>query len=193
MASTHPDQEQSQPYIVSRNNKIEAVAVSLLILLVVAVCIGSIVDIVNNKLVHDKPIRCSVELVGAKGLGSALAPGAESPAFKLLVHVDNGRYFGLRDNGSDVVVSYAGVPLARGRTPAISLETKEAVTVEVDATSYGVGIPEDLFHLMSAERRSGVAQLEVDLWLRGLFTCNVELDGQQHSSRCYEPKFIYST
>lgn len=134
-----------------------------------------------------------MELVGAEGLGSGLAPGAESPAFKLLVHIDNGHFFALRECGSiDVVVSYASVPLARGRAPFLRLEAKKAVTVAVNVTSYGLGIPEDLFRVMSAERQSGAAQLEIDLWLPcGLFTCSLELDGQL-VSQCYELNFIYS-
>ncbi|RLM56170.1 hypothetical protein C2845_PM10G18950 [Panicum miliaceum] len=120
----------------------------------------------------------------------------EPPAFKLLVRVDNGRIFGLRNGGGgDVLVSYAGVPLARGRAPAFCVETKKAVTVAVDATSAGVGVPEELFQLMSEERRrSGVAQLEIDLWLDyGLFTCRVELGGEQRASECEEQNFIYSS
>jgi len=147
----------------------------------------------------NRPARHSVELVGARGIGPALAPGAEALAFKLLVHVDNGRIFGLRHGGGggDVVVSYAGVPLARGRPPAFRVETKKAATVAVDTTSAGVGIPEDLLQLMSEERRrsSGVAQLQIDLWLDyGLFTCRVDLGGeQQRASKCQEQNYIHSS
>ncbi|KAK3161742.1 hypothetical protein QOZ80_1BG0080860 [Eleusine coracana subsp. coracana] len=174
----------------------QAVFVVLLILLLCAAIVDFAVRLPNHKPVDDGPIKCSVELIGAKGLGSALAPGAESPALKLLVHIDNGHFFALRDGGSsDAVVSYAGVPLARGRAPFLRLEAKKAVTVAVNATNYGLGIPEDLFRLMAAERQSGAAQLEIDLWLPyGLFTCIVELDGQQRrASQCYELNWIYSS
>ncbi|CAL5049465.1 unnamed protein product [Urochloa decumbens] len=146
---------------------------------------------------QDEPARYSVELVGATGIvPAALAPGAAAPpAFQLLVRLDNGRIIDMNGGCGDVVVSYAGVPLARGRVPALSVGTKKVATVAVDATSGGVGIPEDLFRLMSEERRrSGVARLEVDLWLqRGLFTCRVDLHGERHTSECKERNFIYSS
>ncbi|WVZ78934.1 hypothetical protein U9M48_026572 [Paspalum notatum var. saurae] len=168
------------------------VLVSLSLLLFIAFAADS-ADRIFNRM----PTRFSVELVRAKGLASALDPGAaEPPAFDLLVHVNNGRYYNLWDGGSDVVVSYAGVPLARGRTPAIYVEANNALTLAANATSSGgVGIPEDLFRLMSEERGSGAARLHVDLWLgSGLFTCTVDLDGEHRvSTTCDNPSVIYSS
>ncbi|CAN6164052.1 unnamed protein product [Urochloa humidicola] len=67
----------------------------------------------------------SVRLVGVKGLQPALAPGAASLAFDLLVRIDNGIYE--EYCGSvDVTVSYAGVPLARGDTPSFRGELGSA-------------------------------------------------------------------
>ncbi|CAN6173274.1 unnamed protein product [Urochloa humidicola] len=147
---------------------------------------------------QDEPARYSVELVGATGIAPAapLAPGAAAPpVFKLLLRLDNGRTVDISYGGGDIVLSYVGVPLARGRVPALHVETKNTATVAVVATSGGVGIPEDLFRLMSEERRrSGVARLEVDLWLqRGLFTCRVDLHGERRASECREHNFIYSS
>ncbi|KAI4962914.1 hypothetical protein ZWY2020_024620 [Hordeum vulgare] len=64
--------------------------------------------------VDDKPTTCSVELADVRGLEPALAPGATSLAFDLVVHVDNGHACELRHGGGDVVVSYAGVPSRAG-------------------------------------------------------------------------------
>ncbi|KAL6615923.1 hypothetical protein ACP70R_038193 [Stipagrostis hirtigluma subsp. patula] len=109
----------------------------------------------------------SVELVGFKGLEPALAPGAISPVFSLLVRVHNGHvYDQYRDgDGGGVTVSYAGIPLAHGRTPSFRVGANSAVTFTVNATTQAVGVPEELFRLMSAERRWGAAQLEVGMQL----------------------------
>jgi hypothetical protein len=134
---------------------------------------------------NDKPTTCSVELLGAKGLQPALAPGATSPAFDLIVHVANGHCYELRHGGGDVVVSYAGVPLARGRTPSFRLPAKEAGRWAVNVTSAGLGLPADLARLMAAERGWGVAQLEIDIrvaWQS--FTCDCLVDGQPSASSC---------
>ncbi|KAF7023207.1 hypothetical protein CFC21_035777 [Triticum aestivum] len=134
---------------------------------------------------EDKPITCSVELAGARGLEPALAPGATSPAFHLVVHVDNGHVYELCHGGSDVVVSYAGVPLARGRTPSFRLAAKDTGRWAVNVTGAGLGIPADLSRLMTAERRWGVAQLEIDMTLAWQsFTCDVLVDGQPGVSPC---------
>ena len=131
----------------------------------------------------DKPITCSVKLLGATGLEPALAPGATSPAFDLIVHVNNGHVYELRHGGGDVVVSYAGVPLARGRTPGFRLPAKEAGRWAVNVTGAGLGMPADLARLMAAERRWGVAQLEIDVGIDWQsFTCDVLVDGQQPSA-----------
>ncbi|KAF7023209.1 hypothetical protein CFC21_035778 [Triticum aestivum] len=133
----------------------------------------------------DKPTTCSVELAGARGLEPALAPGATSPAFDLVVHVDNGRVYELCHGGGDVVVSYAGVPLARGRTPSFRLPAKTTGRWAVNVTGVGLGIPADLSRLMTAERRWGVAQLEIDMGLAWQsFTCDVLVDGQPGASAC---------
>lgn len=165
----------------------------ILILLIIYVIVVSVVDIVKHNPFDDRPTMYSVELVGAKGIRSALDPGAESPAFKLLVHVDNGHVYGVAYDGGDLLVSYAGIPLARGRIPAFDVDTKKAVTLAVDAASYGLGIPEDLFDRMSEDRRSGVAQLQVELWVAGFFTCNVDLDTEHHVSNCDRHNFISSS
>jgi hypothetical protein len=134
---------------------------------------------------HDKPTTCSVEFLGARGLEPALAPGATSPAFDLVVHVANGHFYELRHGGGDVVVSYAGVPLARGRTPGFRLPAREAGRWAVNATSAGLGMPADLGRLMAAERRWGVAQLEIDVGVAWQsFTCDALVDGQPSSSAC---------
>ncbi|KAL6839822.1 hypothetical protein ACP4OV_029632 [Aristida adscensionis] len=138
----------------------------------------------------DKPTSCSVELVAARGLQAALAPGAASPGFDLVVHVDNGRaVYGLAHDGGDVVVSYAGVPLARGRTPALRLAPKEAAALPVTAAASAgaVGVPGDLLRLMAEERRWGVAQVQVEFavgWES--FVCDVDLAGQPYVSACYK-------
>ncbi|CAL5038419.1 unnamed protein product [Urochloa decumbens] len=125
-------------------------------------------------------MESSVRLVGVKGLESALAPGAASPAFDLLVRVDNGvneEYCG----SGDVTVSYAGVPLARGHTPSFSVESLASLTFAVNATTEAIGVPDHLFRLMSAERRWGAAELEVRMQLgrpcRRSFAWSVGLDG----------------
>ncbi|CAL4947818.1 unnamed protein product [Urochloa decumbens] len=138
---------------------------------------------------NNLPTTCSVELAGFKGLHQpASAPGATSPAFDLVVRVDNGHDFPVSHGGGDVVVSYAGVPLARGRTPSFDMYAKEAVALRVNATSEGVGVPEDLFRLLTEERRWGVAQLEVELKVAWeTFACDVDLDGQPRAFACYKP------
>ncbi|CAO2178523.1 unnamed protein product [Urochloa humidicola] len=136
----------------------------------------------------EKPTTCSVELAGFEGLQPAASPGATSPAFDLVVRVDNGHTFCLRHGGGDVVVSYAGVPLARGRTPSFELGDKEVLALPVKATSAGVGVPVDLLRLMTDERRWGVAQLQVEFGLAWeSFVCDVELDGHPRVSECYKP------
>ncbi|KAL6614623.1 hypothetical protein ACP70R_036893 [Stipagrostis hirtigluma subsp. patula] len=115
---------------------------------------------------QDYPIACSMELVSFRGLQPALAPGAVSPAFNLLVRVHNGHiYDQYREGGGGVTVSYAGVPLAHGRTPSFRVGAKADVSFTVEATAQAVGVPEELFRLMSAERRWGAAQLEVRMQL----------------------------
>jgi len=134
--------------------------------------------------VGDHPISSAVQLVGAKGLVSALAPGAAaaSPAFDLLMRVDNGHIFDQCREGGGITVSYAGVPLAQGRTPSFCVGAKEAMTFTVNATTDGsAGVPGDLFRLMSAERRWGVPQLEVRMQLGRpgweLYAWSIDLDG----------------
>ncbi|KAF8687344.1 hypothetical protein HU200_043027 [Digitaria exilis] len=197
MTALEEDTE-SQPGPMSWKQKIEPVAILLSILLIVVLVVDFAKHAERFNPFLDKPTKCSVELVAARGIGSALGPGAESsssPAFDLLVHVDNGHVFAIRDGGSDVVVSYAGVPLARGRAPAFDVEAKEAVKVAVGAASHGVGIPDELFLLMVQERRSGATpQLQIDLWLDfGLFRCSVELHGEQRASQCDKLNFIYTS
>ncbi|CAN6178185.1 unnamed protein product [Urochloa humidicola] len=122
----------------------------------------------------------SVRLVGVKGLEPALAPGADSLAFDLLVRIDNGFYEEYCGTG-DVTVSYAGVPLARGDTPSFRVESLEALTFAVNATTEAVGMPEHLFRLMSAERTWGEAQLDVHMQLgrpcQKSFSWSVDLEG----------------
>ncbi|WVZ67663.1 hypothetical protein U9M48_016712 [Paspalum notatum var. saurae] len=140
------------------------------------------------------PTTCSVELTGFKGLQAASAPGATSPAFDLVVRVHNGHNFHVSHGGGDVVVSYAGVPVARGRTPSFGLYAKEAVALPVNATSQGLGVPEDLFRLLTEERSRGVAQVEVELKVAWeAFACDVDLDGGHppRASACYKPTTIY--
>ncbi|TVU35340.1 hypothetical protein EJB05_17226, partial [Eragrostis curvula] len=126
-------------------------------------------------------VSSSVELVGVKGLEPALDPGAASPAFDLLVRVDNGHVYDSYREGGNVTVSYAGVPLAHGRTPAFRVGAMAAVTFTVNATTEAVGVLEDLFRLMSAERRWDAAQLEVSMKLGWpgweSYAWSVDLDG----------------
>uniref|UniRef100_A0ACD5VU48 Uncharacterized protein n=1 Tax=Avena sativa TaxID=4498 RepID=A0ACD5VU48_AVESA len=139
----------------------------------------------GSRCADDKPTTCSVEFLGARGLGPALAPGATSPAFDLVVHVANGHFYELCHGGGDVVVSYARVPLARGRTPAFRLPAMEAGRWAVNATSPGLGMPADLARLMAAERGWGVAQLEIDVrivWQS--FTCDALVDAHPSASAC---------
>ncbi|CAN6215941.1 unnamed protein product [Urochloa humidicola] len=137
---------------------------------------------------QEEPARYFVELVGAIGIG----PAALAPAFELLVCLDNGHIFDMNGGCNDIIVSYAGVPLTRGRILTLCVMMKKVAMV---TTSGGVAIPEDLLRLMSDERRrSGVARLEVDLWLqRGWFTCSIELNGEWRASECKEQNFIDSS
>ncbi|CAO2171220.1 unnamed protein product [Urochloa humidicola] len=116
---------------------------------------------VSINIDQDYPISSSVQLVGVKGLEPSQAPGAVSPAIDLLVRVDNGHTYDLYREGGGVTVSYAGVPVAHGHTPSFRVGAKAALTFTVNATAESVGVPEDLFRLLSAERRWGAAQLEV--------------------------------
>lgn len=199
MAAMQEEQPAAQPGPLSWKNKMKVVLVLLTIPLCVVFWADFAVQVTRH--IQEGPARYSVELVGATGISrQALDPdgAAESPVFNLLVHVDNGHTYDMqRDAGGDVVVSYAGVPLARGRAPAWYVETKKAAAVAVDATSGGVGIPEDLLELMAAERLSGVAhQLDVDLWIRydGYFTCPVQMDGvRRAASTCEKLNLIYSS
>ena len=139
----------------------------------------------------NKPTTCSVELAGFEGLQPALSPGAASPAFDLIVRVNNSHTFCLRHRGGDVVVSYGGVPLARGRTPRFELGDKEVLALPVKATSAGVGVPGDLLRLMTDERRLGVAQIQVEFGLAWeSFVCDVELDGHPRVAECYKPNSV---
>ncbi|KAF8677935.1 hypothetical protein HU200_046291 [Digitaria exilis] len=140
----------------------------------------------------EKPTTCSVELAGFQGLQPAPSPGATSPAFDLILRVTNGHTFTLRHGGGDVVVSYAGVPLAHGRTPSFELGDKDVVALPVKATGAGaVGIPGDLLLLMTDERRWGVAQLQVEFTVAwNTFACDVELDGNPRVSECYKPTYV---
>ncbi|KAF0916692.1 hypothetical protein E2562_011543 [Oryza meyeriana var. granulata] len=114
----------------------------------------------------DKPIASSVELVGVGGLVPALAPGAASPpTFNLLLRIDNGQICDQYREGGSVKVSYAGVPLAYGSIPSFRLGARKVFTVAVNATSEGAGVPGDLLRLMAAERRMGVAQLDIVMQL----------------------------
>ncbi|CAL5039999.1 unnamed protein product [Urochloa decumbens] len=186
-ASTHEEEEQEQPGGPMTWKEMVGVVVALLsIPLVLYFYVAFAMQLARSN--QDEPARYSVELVGATGI----APAA---GFQLLVRLDNGRIIDMNGGCGDVVVSYAGVPLARGRVPALYVGTKKVATVAVVATSGGVGIPEDLLRLMSEERRrSGVARLELDLWLqRGLFTCRVDLHGERRASECRERNFIYSS
>ncbi|CAN6201620.1 unnamed protein product [Urochloa humidicola] len=156
------------------------------ILLCVAILViaASILSIVTARVDSDRrpgySMESSVRLVGVKGLEPALAPGAASPAFDLLVRIDNGVYQEYCGSG-DVTVSYAGVPLARGHTPSFSVEIMASLTFAVNATTEAVGVPDHLFRIMSAERRWGAAELEVRMQLgrpcRRSFAWSVGLDG----------------
>ncbi|CAO2183085.1 unnamed protein product [Urochloa humidicola] len=134
-----------------------------------------------NIIDQDYPISSSVQLVGVKGLEPSLAPGAVSPAIDLLVRIDNGHIYDEYREGGGVTVSYAGVPLAHGHTPSFRVGAKAALTFTVNATAESVGVPEDLFRLMSAERRWGAAQLEVRMQLGWpgweSYAWSVDLDG----------------
>ncbi|XP_003561723.1 uncharacterized protein LOC100835603 [Brachypodium distachyon] len=138
----------------------------------------------DPRYLGDRPAMCSLELVAFRGLQPATDPaGAASPAFDLTLYVDNGHVCSLRHCGGDVEVSYAGVPLARGRTPRFRVMGEEAVAVAVNVTGAGaVGLPQDLFRLFTAERRWGVAMLQVDLVIASQpFTRDVQLDAGQRS------------
>ncbi|OEL19945.1 hypothetical protein BAE44_0019036 [Dichanthelium oligosanthes] len=106
-----------------------------------------------------KITTCSVELAGFQGLQPALSPEVTSPAFDLIVRITNGHTFSLRHSGGDVVVSYAGVPLAHGRTLSFELGDKDVLALPVEATSAGVDIPGYLFRLMTDERRWGIPSM----------------------------------
>ncbi|KAJ1283825.1 hypothetical protein BS78_03G156500 [Paspalum vaginatum] len=136
----------------------------------------------------DLPTTCAVELAAFEGLQPALSPGATSPSFDLILRVTNGHTFYLSHEGSDLVVSYAGVPLARGRTPSFVLADKEVSALPVKATSAGIGVPGDLLRLMTEERRLGVVQVHVEFGLTWeKFVCDVQLDAQLPGvSRCYK-------
>jgi hypothetical protein len=135
----------------------------------------------------EKPTTCSVELAGFEGLQPALSPGVTSPVFDLIMRVNNGHTFCLRRGGSDVVVSYAGVPLARGRMPSFELGDKEVLALPVKATSAGVGVPSDLARLMADERRWGVAQIQVEFALGWeSFVCDVDIDAHTRVAECYK-------
>ncbi|CAL4961746.1 unnamed protein product [Urochloa decumbens] len=131
-------------------------------------------------------IASSAQLVGVKGLEPALAPEAASPAFDLLVRVDNGHNYDLYREGGGVTVSYAGVPLARGRTPSFRVGAKSALSFTVNATTEAVGVAVDLFPLLSAERRWGAAQLDVRMQLGWpgweSYAWSIDLDGQPGTS-----------
>ncbi|TVU02902.1 hypothetical protein EJB05_51582, partial [Eragrostis curvula] len=197
MAASTP-QDQLHPSMRSKRSPKEEAPVLAAFLCFAVLCLGWIATMMYKGIIRDmdnKPVECSVELVEAKGLGRpAISPDAESPAIKLLVHVNNRHVFGMDHDGGSVVVSYAGVPLARGSTPAFFVGKKKTVTLAEDATSEGVGVLEDLLRLMLQERRSGVAQLEIDLLLFDqLYTCSVDLDGQIRAGRCNKLNIIYSS
>jgi hypothetical protein len=63
---------------------------------------------------YEQPTTCSVELAGFSGLQRAMDPGATSPAFDLILHINNGHTFDLAHPGGDIVVSYAGAQRASG-------------------------------------------------------------------------------
>ncbi|TVU00068.1 hypothetical protein EJB05_52514, partial [Eragrostis curvula] len=157
----------------SKRSPREEAPVLAALLCFAVLCLGWIATMMYKGIVRDmdnKPVECSVELLGAKGLGRrAQDPNADSPPIKLLVHVNNRHVFGMDHDGGSVVVSYAGVPLARGSTPAFFVGKKKTVTLAVDATSDGVGVPEDLLRLI------------------------VDLDGQTRTCRCNELNIIYSS
>ncbi|CAN6201619.1 unnamed protein product [Urochloa humidicola] len=131
---------------------------------------------------QDNPMKSSLHLVGVKGLERALAPGAVSPAFVLLVRVDNGHIYDEYCESGDIIVSYAGVPLARGQIPSFLVGSKATLSFTVNATGEAVGLPDHVFRLVSAERRWAVAQLDVRMQLGCLpdwesFAWSVDLDG----------------
>ncbi|RLN22235.1 hypothetical protein C2845_PM07G20740 [Panicum miliaceum] len=148
-------------------------------------------------LLRALPPKFSVQLVGARGLDApgareylhpasrrqgpgALAGTGSGSSGALLVRVENGHYYDVYREGGHVTVSYAGVPLARGRTPSFRLGAEATLAFTVNAES-SVGVPEDLFRLMSAERRHGAAQLEVVMQLGWpgweSYAWSVDLDG----------------
>ena len=148
------------------------------LMLIVGACAG----IYNIN--QDYPISSSIELVSVKGLlEPSLAPGEVPPAIVLLVRVENhGHYYDEYREGGGVTVSYAGVPLVRGRTPSFRVGAKETLAFVVNATTESsVGVPEDLSRLMSAERRHGAAQLDVVMQLGWpgweSYVWSVDLDG----------------
>ncbi|RCV27030.1 hypothetical protein SETIT_5G293000v2 [Setaria italica] len=150
--------------------------------LVVVLALARASETINGIINQDHPISSAVQLVGVKGLEPAMAPGAVSPAFDLLVRVDNGHIFDQYREGGSVTVSYAGVPVAHGRTPSFRVGAKAALNFTVIATSNeSVGVPEDLFRLMSAERRWGAAQLDVCVQLGWpgweSYSWSIDLDG----------------
>ncbi|KAJ1254970.1 hypothetical protein BS78_03G253300 [Paspalum vaginatum] len=129
------------------------------------------------------PISSSVQLVAIKGLEPALAPGAAPLAMDLLVRVSNGHFHDEYREGGGITVFYAGVPLAHGSTPNFRVGAKATHTFTVKATAKSVGVPEDLFRLMSAERRWGTAQLQVQMQLGWpgweSFAWSLDLDGRE--------------
>ncbi|CAN6170028.1 unnamed protein product [Urochloa humidicola] len=131
---------------------------------------------------QDNPMASTVQLLGVKGLEPTLAPGAVSPAFDLLVRVDNGHIYDEYCESGDITVSYAGVPLARGQIPSFCVGSKATLSFTVNATGEALGLPDDVFRLVSAERSWAVAQLEVRMQLGCLpdwesFAWSVDLDG----------------
>ncbi|OEL36748.1 hypothetical protein BAE44_0002232 [Dichanthelium oligosanthes] len=113
----------------------------------------------------EKTTTCSIKLAGFQGLEPARSPEVTSPAFDLIVRVTNGHTFSLRHGSGDVVISYAGIPLAHRRTPSSELGDMDVLVLPVKATNVGVGIPSDLFRLMMDETRWGMAQLQVEFGL----------------------------
>ncbi|CAL5047695.1 unnamed protein product [Urochloa decumbens] len=109
---------------------------------------------------HDNPMESTVQLLGFKGLEPTPAPGAVSPAFDLLVRVDNGHIY----------------------DEYFCVGSKARLSFTVNATGEAVGLPDDVFRLVSAERSWAVAQLDVRMQLGCLpdwesFAWSVDLDG----------------
>lgn len=153
--------------------------VSWVVMFYVLAAILAVGSTVGYLLINEENrIESSAQLVGAKGLEPALAAGAVSPAFDLLVRVDNRHVYDQYRDGGGVTVSYAGIPLAHGRIPGFRVGAKAALTLAVNATTEAVGLPEDLFRLMSAERRWGVAQLDVRMRLgwESYYAWSIHLD-----------------